>query len=105
MHVGRPAARILELRERGNERELAAYTTVHVPERSEPQACARAVELSPPALQAPGHGALGAAPQCAAKAVARHARAERVDREMRFTVRVHMGHEGRARDLLLLRRQ
>ena len=65
-----PAARVLELRERGDERELAADAAVEVRERREAELFAHAVELDAAALEPLGDGAVERAPEGARGAVA-----------------------------------
>ena len=89
-------ARVLELREGGDERELAADAAVHVGERRQAEPRAGVVELDAAALEAPVDRPLGLAPERAPGGGARQARAERVDREVGLAVRVDVGDERRA---------
>ena len=100
MRVGSPlvcAARVLELREGGYERELAADAPVYMGERRQSHLRARLVELDAPALQALVNDLVGATPEGASGSGARHARAERVDGETARAVGMDMRDEGGAR--------
>ena len=93
VHVLRPGARVLELGEGGDERELAADAAVDVVERGQPELRARAVEVDASALEAPFDGAVGLAPEGAPGGGAGHAGAERVDGELALAVGVDVGDE------------
>ena len=92
-----PAPRVLELRQRGDERQRAREPRVQPRQRREPEPRAAVVVLAPALLEALVDGALEAAPEPGSRARARKPRAERVGREAGGRPRVHVRHQGRER--------
>ena len=80
-HGGQPRARVLELGERRDDRELARDPAVQVVDRRQPDALARAVELVAALLDSLAAPAGRAAATTARRARARMPRADRVGRE------------------------
>ena len=74
-------ARVLELRERGDDRQLARDPAVKVLERRQPTASRAPVQLFAPLLDSLPHERVGAAATRGRPARARQARADRVGRE------------------------
>ena len=72
---GRPAARVLEVRQRAHQRERARQRGVAVGERAEPEPRARLVVLAPPELEPVRHGRVERPPGPARRARVRGRRA------------------------------
>ncbi|HTA15532.1 MAG TPA: hypothetical protein VK781_11815 [Solirubrobacteraceae bacterium] len=91
VHMGGPGTRILELGERGDERELATGPAVDVVQRRQADLLACVVERQAPELEPSTDRQAGALPECAAPGGAGQASAERVDRESRSRVGIDVG--------------
>src|SRR5204863_3304922 len=100
-----PAARILELREGGDERELPADAAVDMLQRLEAEAGARAVQLGASEFEPLVNWPLRLSPHLAPQLTPWYASAERVDGEVRFTVGIDVGDERCARHARELARQ
>ncbi len=105
VRIRRPRARVLELGERGDERELAAGAAVGVVQGRQADARAGVVELGAPELQAVLERAAGPAPESAPDRRSRQPRAERVDRQAGLALREDVGDQRRVGDALDLRRE
>ena len=84
-------ARVLELGEGGHQRQLARDAAVHVVERRQPHALARAVQLRAARARSPPRSTARAPPADRAEPRARQARADRVRREARLARGQHVG--------------
>ena len=89
----RPAARVLEVRQRRHQRERARQRGVAVGERAQPEPGARLVVLAPPELEPVRHGRVERAPGPRAGARARAPRADGERRRARRRPGMHVGDE------------
>ncbi len=106
VRVRRPRARVLELGERGDERQLRGWCRRGCnPKRGRPSARAGVVELGAPELQAVLERPAGPAPERATDRRPRQPRAERVDRQAGLALREDVGDQRRAGNALELRRE
>ena len=98
VEVGGPCARVLELRECGDERELSAGAAVDVGERRQANPLASVVERAAPALEPSADRQVGSLPERPTSAGAGEAGTKGVDGESRGSFGKHVGDERGKRD-------